>query len=240
MSGIRLLTQERKAAKPKNHPGRLEIKRIIKEDIVDSTTQALCIVLYLTGCRITEVVGRKKEVQAYYYKKEKKEQVLNPIAPMKVASLKLERDGERKTWMFKDLPVLKRKEAIERDVYVSPRDNDLVDMLLAYVKQKELTKEDVLFPFYRRKAWELMINAFGKEQSGVLKRPLFNHWWRHQCATDKVKEEGFDALALVNFMDWANIKHAQKYAEMNKKDLRDRLWKNYEDNKTKKALLKED
>lgn len=224
--GVRYITGTTKAGVPDEHLNRAEVKRLITQDIKNPHTRALACVLYLTGCRISEIVGRSIPItQSYTYKGVTKEYMMKIVPGLKKSQLVRESEDGRETWKFRDLAVLKRRAKIHRDIYVSPEDDDLVDVINEYATRKQAG--DLLFGFGRKHAWYLMNRAFGKDSSGTLKRPLWNHFWRHQCATSKVKEEGFDALALVNFMEWGNMQHAQRYVSMSKKDIKDIMWANY-------------
>lgn len=229
-----------RAGKPQQHPDREELKQII-HSIEDYETRMLATALFLTGCRISEIVGSKK---LFYTVKRK---IQNPDGTFTVEKTKQAktvqglvkgqlRRNEDGLWTFRDVPVLKRRGGVVdvRDVVVSPKDDDLVKEIASY--QDGLSDGKLLFPITRMTAWRWLVLAFGKTEEehipipglGV-KRPLHPHWFRHQTASVKAKYDDLDSIKLLQWFKWLDVKHAGHYASMSTKDLSRHLKKNAEE-----------
>jgi site-specific recombinase XerD len=223
-SNIRAFTDRTKRERPEEIDHSTLLKDIIMNDIANPITRALAATLYLTGSRITEIVGG----MGVYHNKKTGAVIKHPIHGLRPKNIEQFCDpvtGDT-LWMFNKLQVLKRKREVpERNVYVAPQDNDVMQIVLDYARDKPV--EERLFKFTRQHAWMLMINAFGKEKKGRLREPLWNHFFRHAHATHRMKEQDFDVLTLVNEMKWKSMDQAQKYVKVADAEIRAKLMTNF-------------
>ena len=178
------------------------LKKAILQDMADLRTQALAATLYLTGARISEICQQ-----------------------LKVGQIEIVMHEKMPLYLFNGLKVLKRRKEVRRRVPVSPEDNDLMDVILTYAKDKE--PKEFLFDFKRWTGWHMIHNAFGRKEAGRFERPLWPHFWRHMAATNKVLEEDFDSLMLTKFMSWANIRHTERYVNLKTVDIQNKLVQNW-------------
>jgi len=187
-------------------PTKLYDKKVLKEQIKsirDERTRALNATLYLTGSRISEVVGGKSRHT------DKKDGVLKVrrlpgFRPDQVR--RIEFDG-KKFFIIEALPVAKkRKKVLYRQVLVLPEDEDLLKIVLDYARGKLASK--ALFPFTREYAWML-------QQKALPDVPLWNHYFRHFHVSHRLSEDGYDVAQTGNEMLWTNMSHLMTYDQRN-------------------------
>jgi integrase len=159
---------------------------------------------------------------------------MNPVAGLMPTQLTLREHQGINFYMFEGLPVLKRREVLnDRRVPVSPKDNDVVQIVLDYVRDRN--PREPIFPFDRVRAWVRLSHAFGKKEKDKLDEfNFYCHYFRHVCMNLKVDEEGFEALQLQTFARWANIKHTTTYLEGSPAIIVDKLINNYKDSLLRK------
>jgi len=179
--------------------------------------------LFLTGCRIEEVVGMKavdnegKRISNRYdVEPLKKNQIYKMLYKKKDIVL----------WNVKNLPILKRRiddkydeesQEMKRDV---PRRN--VSLLLENEKEFvdyidkwliRLKDDDYVFNFSREHAWRICYR-FNKS---------YNHFWRHVRASDLVATYNFQSTQLKHFFGWATEQQAQRYSHLTTSNLVDSM-----------------
>ena len=225
-----LKVKKPKRGKPDDYPDRAEFKKTILS-IADETTRCLAIILYLTGCRISEIVGRKPHNVTYKYfsKRLNKEQVLTrerrEVKGVTPSQFKQREKKGVKYYLITGLPVLKRRVKVnDRKVPVIPEDSDLVQMVLSYAQRKGIKPLQEIFDFERNQAYKRLQKALGKEEGTFA---LYCHYFRHACMNMKSEEEDYDAIELVNFGRYANIQHVTRYLEGKTKKIEQKTVDNY-------------
>jgi len=160
--------------------------------------QALVAFLYLTGCRVSELVGNKSRDY--------------PRKPIFRHQVERTFFNNVPILMIKDVPVLKRKSNMTRNVpVVIEREKPFVDILLAYIKNMGM--DDVLFPMTRQTAWKIVNKQLG----------LWPHYFRHLRNTHLTREYGLSGHELKNFNGWASAMMADNYVHLNWRDIASKM-----------------
>jgi integrase len=102
--------------------------------------QALASILYLTGCRVSELVKW-----------------------FKVRDLSIEKEKGKLCYVFHLFTEKQRKESYRNVplVYEEAYNKELIDMVLEYIKTKKLKDDSLLFNFSRWKAYKIIKQHFG-------------------------------------------------------------------------------
>lgn len=234
----RLIQSKPKRGKPNDYWTRTQVKKNIM-DISNDTTRALACCLFVTGCRISEIVGRDEENAKWYYKpvKDRVEQpektytaTRQAIKGITPGQFKPQKAGNIKYWIVTGLPVLKQRGVIGENDYkrrapVSPLDNWAVKEVLRYCKNKTIKGATPIFGFRRKRAYQRLRNAYGKND--VENRQLFCHLFRHTTMNVKYEEDGFDSIELKKFGQYQTLEVLEKYLSESTKNLEAKLVKNY-------------
>lgn len=175
---------------------RQEILETIRLAKVTHKDRALAAMLFLTGARIQEIVPNKKR----------------GWRGLTVGQLNIQEIDDREFLVIDSLPTQKKRKGkkIFRTVAI-PFDKDygfieLIDTYLDVLKGTgELLQSQVLFPFTRQKAWQ-MIKKFNSE--------WYCHWFRHQRSTDLVITHGLTGTDLKEWHSWADSKQTDVYVHL--------------------------
>jgi hypothetical protein len=157
--------------------------------------RALYCFLYLTGCRISEVLGHIKTTN------------------FEMADL----EGHDFLYINR-IPVLKKRKAMVRQVAVNiDRERDFVEPLMEYVLfVSEKRDENVpLWNLSSTHAYRFMREITCKEYP----EGLFNHFFRHQRLSHLVLYYGFNQNELKEFSKHTNITNLDFYVHLSNKDI---------------------
>ena len=162
--------------------------RTITVNIKDIRTRALFILLYLTAGRITEVCGDLKKRDLTIETRHQRMLLLINMPNRK-----------HKTRHYKEIPI--------------PADNHglYLKLLNEYLKTKE--NDDILFPFGKIRAYQLIRAATG----------FNNHWLRHLRLTHLIINFDFNEFMLMKYAGWTNTSPAKSYTELRWGDFLDKL-----------------
>lgn len=177
---------------------------------------AFCAALYVTGRRISELIGLKY----------KKEYLVKPIKRSQI-SIQMDEDGT-KSVLFKRIPVLKTrpkafKDANGKEVLHYPtcsikliydHDKEILRLLEDYLVKmdKKHGKHDYyVFPFSRTTAYYYV--------TGVFEKSVYPHWLRHSRFTNMSNEYNFNELMLRQFAGWTTTAMAVKYVHLDEQVL---------------------
>lgn len=159
--------------------------------------RALFILLYITGCRIAEITGRKK----------KDKQLHTPIYKHQVEII--EEEG-RQTLLIQNVKVLKRRKLIHKTIRlpIEP-EKQFLEPLINYINTLQM--EEPLFDYHPAYVWELVKKYFGNN--------YFPHFFRHTRATRLASDYGFNAIELATFLGWGDTRVAMTYTHLSTQDL---------------------
>jgi len=156
--------------------------------------QALVAFLYLTACRISEVVP---------YIVEKKKGIQD------TRQLKGEPIKKKQIEFFNDVLIIRQVRTLKRKKYI-PKSIPIVIAkeikFVEYIKEytKSLSDEDFLFNMTRQRALQIM-NSIG----------LYNHYLRHLRLTHLATDYGFSGQELKHFVNWSSSNTADNYVHLN-------------------------
>jgi len=167
--------------------------------------RSLFILLYLSGCRVTELVGEKKrnvwwktKAEPWWHKKTVEPNIRG-----------IRRDDITRDYIKgKDMLMLnitnrKSKERRRKIIPISVQvEKELIRMLDMYLNQ--LGPQELLFKFGKTRAYQVL-------QKYVEMNP---HWLRHIRCTHLVTNYDFSEQHLVQYLGWADGRQAKHYMEL--------------------------
>jgi integrase len=172
-------------------------ERLVRRD------QALVAALFLTGGRVSEVVGLRVgnfEVRAF----DVRVKGMMVLKRYKKISHYLDDDGRKR--------YVTEKVAMTRGTFSISRDEPLVPYLLNWIKESE----DYLFPspsrnlhLSRQRAYQI-VTSLG-DRVGVR---VWNHWFRSQRASQLATEYSFDIQVLADWFKWSKLDTARIYTKL--------------------------
>lgn len=186
--------------------------------------------LFLTGARITEVVGIKlKKGDGWEY-------VLDPIKKSQISLYRLKSRGEI-VWRVSNMPVLKRRKEIKYipTGEVIKRVLPTRNVILPYRLEKEfinivhnwtkyLKDDEIVFKFGSNRAFHIC-DLFYES---------YPHFWRHIRASDLVQTFNFNSIQQQHFFGWTSAKMAETYSHLNLTALLDGMLSGYDKNRIEK------
>ena len=179
--------------------------------------KALASFIYMTDCRISEIVGCKKVVKNYI--KKNKRFILNAdgsrvyegsetkiILPLRKESIEFM--VEKKLFLVHNVPCLKRiNEVPKRNIPVFvPLVPEFYEHFRVYYNT--LQPEQPLFSITRQRAWQIM-NKVG----------IYNHFLIHERLTHLVGQENLSDHDLKIFRGWSSTMPANHYVHLRWQDL---------------------
>ena len=171
-------------------PNRYEILNYCKQ-LKTPRDKALLAFIYLTGCRIEEVVKYKTK-GTIMGRPIKKEQVSIRDSVIEVHNVRvLKRRGRA----YKTIPI------IRNDI-----EKPFINILLDYLKT--LSDDDYLFNMTRERAWQILNEI-----------DIFPHLLRHCRATHLITDYDFSTIQLQRFIGWKKLDSASDYLHLSTKDL---------------------
>ena len=161
--------------------------------------QALFILLYITGCRISEITGRTQQGKTLH-------------EPIYKHQVELKEEEGRQTFIIQNVKVLKRRTTtIIRKTIRLPIDPEkqFLEPLMTYIDTLEM--DEPLFNYHPGYVWELAKKYFGQN--------YFPHFFRHTRATRLASDYGFNAIELATFLGWGDTRVAMTYTHLSTQDL---------------------
>jgi len=172
--------------------------------------KALISFLYLSGCRISEVVGTKKVIKKY--KKEGKVKTLIDTIHIEVPPIykeDIEYIPEQEMLLVTNAPCLKRRDGVPRRIIPIKytKEPELFNNFIAYYNS--LPVLEPLFSITRQRAWQ------------IVKKELkqFNHYLTHSRCTHLVTRNNFTDADLKQFRGWASTAPATIYTHLRWQDI---------------------
>lgn len=210
----------------KEQPPRIERWEIIKriQEVKRLRDQALLSFIYLTGCRIQEVVYYRKEKNPHRQVVKKIEQedgsikrikVHEPIEQTQVLGEPIKKrqlEIKNNLILIHDVRCLKRKQKKYRTIPIVIRDQeiDFINIIQKYIKTLE--PEEPLFSINRRRAFAIAENA-----------GFYLHYLRHLRATHLAVHDGFNTEELKKFFGWTDANTATNYVHLDVRDLANKM-----------------
>lgn len=172
---------------------------------------ALIAFMFITGARVSEIVGIRSE-DGY---------VVEPIRKDQIT--RFEYQG-RVIWKVESMPVLKRRNEARFDstslverMIVPRRDivipyefeKELIDIITRHINK--FNDRDILFEMTDRNAHKILYRFY----------KVYPHFMRHLRATDLTVRYNMNGLQLKHFFGWTSQKMAERYAHLNTQNLLD-------------------
>lgn len=175
--------------------------------------QALGAFLYLTGCRIEEVLSYRKERNLNRVMLDKKtgQKVSTPI----IKTIEMGQPLLRRQLVFEDSYIrvdtvrcLKRRKQVYRTLVIPINKLELpfINMFTKYAGPLE--PEAVLFPIKRARAYQIFSKV-----------GLFPHYFRHMRSTVLSTDYAFSPTDLKHFHGWRSSASGDSYVHLNFQDL---------------------
>jgi len=201
---------------------------------INSTTKlrdkALVAFIYLTGCRISEILGTKKQSNKY-----RKEDIKNKVPykdripirkeEYKVPPLKkenIEVNLQDDIIRVYNVICLKRKFENHRRTIpiIISQEKPFVDIFLNWYNTLE--EGQVIFKMNRQRAWQIVNrNMILKRDDREIK--LFNHFLIHERCSHLAAHKNFSPLDLQKFRGWRDTSQAAVYAHLNTEDIANKM-----------------
>jgi len=193
---------------------RYEILDKIKQ-LKSLRNQALVCFLYLTGCRVEEVVKFIKEKNPHRIVKRDDQWVKAPIENRSLIGLPIQKkqiEIEDDNLTIRNVRCLKRKTMVRRSIPILFKDKEMsfINILQSYLNG--LQEDDYLFPITRTRAYQILS-----------KIGLFPHYLRHIRMTHLVVDYNFSSGHLKKFTGWSDSKTADDYVHLSVDDLLDKM-----------------
>ena len=195
-----------------------EVKRITRQTLLNKIAgirstrdQALIAFIYLTGCRISEVLGETKHIKKR--DKETKEVIeVKDVIVQPLIKEDIEKIGED-IILVKNVPCLKRRAKVPtRDIPLKiSSDKDFIKIFLEHYNK--VPNGEALFKITRQRAWQIINKELG----------VFNHFLIHQRCTELVRHKQFTDIYLKMFRGWKDTRPAEIYTHLNWQDLANKL-----------------
>ncbi|MFW6109687.1 MAG: tyrosine-type recombinase/integrase [archaeon] len=165
--------------------------------------QALIAALFLTGGRVSEVIG----LRSHNFRLRAREVRVHGMSVLK---------RYRKTGSYRDSEGSKRyytePVVMTRGIFSINREEPLVPYLLTWLD----SVDDYLFPspsrnpyLSRQRAYQIVTDI--GERVGL---KIWNHWFRSQRASQLVTEYSFDIHVLADWFKWSKLDTARTYTKL--------------------------
>jgi integrase len=192
-------------------------EELVKRITIDSITvrdRALIAFLYLSACRIEEVVRyvKTKNLRRVLRNKETKELESKPLEhtikagdPIKKSQIEI-RPGT--IIIVNDVRTLKRKKYYARKIPIpiNDRERELVAMFIWYLKS--LNEDEYLFDISRVRAWQILRSI-----------DLHPHYLRHMRNTHLAIDYNMSSSQIQKLNGWGVSSTADVYVHLNIEDL---------------------
>ena len=192
---------------------KLEVYEIIDriKMLQSDRDKALVAFLFLTACRISEVVHLYKEPK---YWKDPETGYWWVIGKRRFSSEGIKKkqidiDYSKDLMMINNVRTLKKKRHQSKTKNIPiiiSKEKALVDIFIKHLNTIDL--DTTIFPITRQRAYQILIKA-----------DLFNHYMRHLRLTNLVVKYGFSAHQLKHFVNWVSIAPSDIYVHLNVEEL---------------------
>lgn len=192
--------------------------------------KALVCFIYLTGCRISEILGTIKVSNKYNHSDIENKVPYKKRTPLKNEEYKVEpiKKENIEVNMGDDIirvynvMCLKRKFENHRRTIpiIISQEKPFVDIFLDYYNTLE--EGDILFPINRQRAWQIVSRNMVKVIDGKEVR-LFNHFLIHERCSHLAAQKNFNPLDLQKFRGWRDTSQASVYAHLNTEDIANKM-----------------
>lgn len=190
-----------------NIPTTNELTLLISR-ITNLKHRAMFSFMYLSGRRISEIVGIKNE------QKGGDEYKIKPIAKYQLERLNTQNGTP--TLRVSNVIILKRREIFKQPVPIPVnKESELLRFIEEYTNT--LSLDQSLFAYNRKYVWTLSKQYFGNQ--------YYNHFFRHCKATRLKLDNNFDSEELRQFFGWKDSRMASTYAHLSWENLADKLAK---------------
>lgn len=176
--------------------------------------RALAAFIYLSGARISEIVGTKKTMT--FYKGKGKDRILERqetiiIDPLKKENIEFIYDKD--ILLIHQVVCLKRKYNIPKRTIpvILSKEKEFVNIFIEHYNT--LQAGESLFDITRQRAWQIINKEMG----------LYNHFLIHERTTHLVTNQNFTDLHLKQFRGWSDTRPASIYTHLNWHDLADKM-----------------
>jgi len=176
----------------------------------DLRYRALIAFLYLTGCRVSEVVKYKKNPQPKKKGMPPKDDSRIIGEPIRKKHVEL-RDNHIIVLTVRTLKQRKLKQYRNIPIPKNTLENSFIKEFMAYY-DSITDPETYLFNFTRVRAWQIL-----------QKSNLFCHWLRHARTTHLVQDYDFSVPQLQQFFGWTKADTPTHYVHLNVKNLLDKM-----------------
>ena len=185
------------------------------KNIDNPRDQALVAFIYLTGARISEIVGQEKKVMKFY-KGKGKDRVLIRTEEVKIPPLykeNIEVLKEKDMLLVHQVVCLKRKTSVPRRTIpiIISTERDFLIYFIDYFNT--IRPGEPLFPITRQRAWQIV----NKELE------LYNHFLIHERVTHLVTNFNFSDNHLMKFRGWSNTQPAATYTHLSYLDVANKM-----------------
>lgn len=170
--------------------------------IPNDRNKALASFIYLTGCRISEILGTTKTL------KNGKQYIINPLKTSNVEII-----HKNDMVLIHNVACLKHKTGLKyRNIpIIMSAEKELLDNFLYYYSS--LPVGAPLFKFKRQRAWQIIKKELG----------LFNHYLIHQRCTYLATEKNFSEMDLKQFRGWSTTQMASTYTHLKYTDVANKM-----------------
>jgi len=160
--------------------------------------RALAAFIYLTGARISEILGTIKRIP---------DSPDIEIIPIKKEDIEIIESDD--LMIVHNVACLKRKDKLPRRTIpiIMSQERGFVDIFLSHFN--DLQDEDNLFNIKRKQAWNIINKELG----------IFCHFLIHERCTHLVTHKAFTDLDLKQFRGWSSTMMASTYTHLNYTDL---------------------
>lgn len=162
--------------------------------------RAFISLLYLTGSRISEIVGNKGH---------------RDILPLRKYQFEFKENSYlQEVLLVNNIPILKRRKKVTKNVpIIVDKEPELSKHITDYLNTLE--ENDILFPFTREHGWKIITKHLDKE--------YFPHFLRHTRVTRLVVDENLNDIEITRLIGWKNRNQLLNYDHLRWTDLADKL-----------------
>jgi len=195
--------------------------------------------LWLTGCRVSEVLGRPEKGLT---RKQARDTNQWEVEPIKLKQIYIDNHDGEECLFVQNIPVLKRKmtksAGIDKKIkyrypvrqciiakFLNP---EIIEYFMKYIRKIPKTEDYLEEPLFN----------FGVVQANTIIKDFcgwYPHFLRHARMQDLVVRFGFDSLQLQAFAGWGSAAMAEKYTHLDGGIVATAMIRNY-----KERIIKND
>jgi len=192
--------------------------------------KALVAFIYMTGCRISEILGTMKVSNKYTIEDIKNKVPYKERVPLKKEEYKVEpirkenieiNEGDDIIRIYNVMCLKRKFENHRRTIpIIISQEKEFVDIFIRHYKL--LSDGDALFSINRQRAWQIINKNMVKYIDGKAIR-LFNHFLIHERCSHLAAQKNFSPLDLQKFRGWRDTSQASVYAHLNTEDIANKM-----------------